>query len=106
MHGISVAECAIRMARAGANVVGVNCHFDPWGTLAALGKMKAGLEAAGLHHTTYLMCQPLGYHCPDAGRQGWKFMSCCHCQELCQQASWLLIGCTRGNNQSEARSVR
>ena len=24
--------------------------------------------------------------------QGWKFMSCSHGQELCQQASWLLIG--------------
>ena len=22
--------------------------------------------------------------------QGWKFVSCSHCQELCQQASWLL----------------
>ena len=31
-------------------------------------------------------------------RQGWKLMSCSHCQELCQQASWLLIGCTRVNN--------
>ena len=29
--------------------------------------------------------------------------SCSHCQELGQQASWLLIGCTRVNNQSEAR---
>ena len=37
--------------------------------------------------------------------QGWKLMSCCHCHELCQQVSWLLIGCTRVNNQSEARSV-
>ena len=27
--------------------------------------------------------------------QGWKFMSCSHCQDLCQQASLLLIGCTR-----------
>ena len=27
--------------------------------------------------------------------QGWKFMSCCQSQELCQQASWLLIGCTQ-----------
>ena len=35
--------------------------------------------------------------------QGWKLISCSHCQELCQQASWLLIGCTRVNNQSEAR---
>ena len=33
--------------------------------------------------------------------QGWKFMSCC--QEMCQQASWLLIGCTRVDNQSEAQ---
>ena len=37
--------------------------------------------------------------------QGWKFMSCRHCQELCQQASWLLLGCTRVNNQLEARIV-
>ena len=37
-----------------------------------------------------------------AAEQGWKFMSCSHCQELCQQTSWLLIGCKRVNNQSEA----
>ena len=37
--------------------------------------------------------------------QGWKFISCSYCQELCQQASWPLIGCTRMNNQSEARSA-
>ena len=35
--------------------------------------------------------------------QGWKFMSCGHCQELGQQASGHLIGCTRVNNQSQAR---
>ena len=34
--------------------------------------------------------------------QEWKFMSCSHCQELRQQTRWLLIGCTRVNNQSEA----
>ena len=34
-----------------------------------------------------------------------EFMSCSQCQELGQQANWLLIGCTRGNNQSEARST-
>ena len=37
--------------------------------------------------------------------QGWKFTSCSHCQELGQQVSWLLIGCTRVNDQSEARSA-
>ena len=34
--------------------------------------------------------------------QGRKFMSCSHRQELGQQASRLLIGCTKVNNQSEA----
>ena len=28
MHGVSVEECAARMAKGGAQVVGVNCHFD------------------------------------------------------------------------------
>ena len=31
----------------------------------------------------------------DEPAQGWKFMSCSHCQELVQQASWLLIGFTQ-----------
>ena len=36
--------------------------------------------------------------------QGWKFMSCSDCQELGQQASWLLIGYMRVNNhQSESQ---
>ena len=41
---------------------------------------------------------------PESRYQGWNFVSCSHCQELCQPASWLLIGCTIVNNQSEARS--
>ena len=36
---------------------------------------------------------------------GWKLLSFSQGQELGQQASWLQIGCTKGNNQSEARSV-
>ena len=32
-----------------------------------------------------------------------KFMSCSQCQELGQQASWLLIGCTQVNNQLEVK---
>ena len=36
--------------------------------------------------------------------QGQKLLGCSHCQELCQQENWPLIGCTRVHNQSEARS--
>ena len=38
--------------------------------------------------------------------QGRNFMSCSYRQELGQQViRWLLIGCTRVNNQSEARTA-
>ena len=57
MHGVSAAECGIRMAKAGAHVVGINCHFDPFVSLECLKKMKAGLDAANLK--PYLMCQVL-----------------------------------------------
>ena len=36
---------------------------------------------------------------------GWKFLSCSHFQEFCQQANWLLMGYTRVNNQSGARTA-
>ncbi len=58
------------MSRAGAHVVGVNCHFDPFVSLEAVARMKAALEEKGLlEKPTYLMCQPLAYHTPDAGKQ-------------------------------------
>ena len=41
----------------------------------------------------------------EFANQGWKFMTSSHCQELGQQARLLLIGCTRVNNQSEARTA-
>jgi len=70
LHGVSAEECAVRMAKAGARVVGVNCHFDPFTSLDALKVMKKGLADADLLETTYLMCQPLAYLTPDASRQG------------------------------------
>jgi len=68
LHGVSAGECAVRMAKAGAHVIGVNCHFDPFVSLEALKLMKSALDAEGL--SPYLMCQPLAYHTPDAGKQG------------------------------------
>jgi len=67
MYGVSAAECAVRMARASAHVVGINCHFDPIVSLECLKLMKAGLEAAGLE--PHLMVQPLAFHTPDSGKQ-------------------------------------
>ncbi|XP_015922930.1 betaine--homocysteine S-methyltransferase 1 [Parasteatoda tepidariorum] len=68
MHGVDAGTCAVRMAKAGADVVGLNCHYGPYEMLEAIAVMKKALDAAGLK--PYLMTQPLAYHTPDAGRQG------------------------------------
>jgi betaine-homocysteine S-methyltransferase len=89
MHGVSAGECAVRMAKAGANVVGVNCHFDIAGSLETMQIMKDALDDKNLlikgapkvgkdklqqpshmNRKVYLMCQPLAFHTPDAGKQG------------------------------------
>ena len=57
------------MARAGANLVGLNCLFDPFICLETLKMMKHSLDASGIK--TYLMAQPLGFRTPDAGPWGW-----------------------------------
>jgi len=67
--GVSVGDCAIRMASAGAHIVGVNCLFDPDTTLITMKKMKEALENSGLN--PYLMAQPNGYLSPDGGSSGW-----------------------------------
>ncbi len=33
MHNVSAAECTIRMTKAGAHFVGINCYFDPFVSL-------------------------------------------------------------------------
>ena len=50
-------------------IVGVNCHFDPMMSLDALKLMKNGLEEAGLLDSVHLMCQPLAFKTPDAGKK-------------------------------------
>ena len=52
----------------GADVIGINCHFDPDVTLAGIKKMKEGLEGAGFKK--HLIAQPLGFKTPDAKKQG------------------------------------
>ena len=62
-------ECAVRMARAGAHIVGTNCLFDPFVMLDVMKTMKEALDLFGLK--PYLMAQPNGYRCPDGGSFGW-----------------------------------
>merc|ERR1711970_908642 len=67
--GISAGECAVRMAKAGADIVGANCLFDPWIQLETLRKMKVALDAFNM--SPHLMTQPNAYRCPDCGPFGW-----------------------------------
>jgi len=68
VHGISTGECGVRLAKCGADVVGINCHFDPFRCLAAVKKMIAAVQEAGLK--VHYMIQPLGFWTPDASVQG------------------------------------
>ncbi len=52
----------------GAQIVGVNCHFDPMTCVKAVKLMKEGVEKAGLK--AHYMVQPLAYHTPDCNCQG------------------------------------
>jgi len=68
MHGIPCGETGVKLAKAGADIIGVNCHFDPNTCLDAVGLMKESVEAAGLK--AHYMVQPLAVHTPDASKQG------------------------------------
>ncbi len=47
----------------GADIVGVNCCFDPSICLAVVKEMKAALKTEGLKR--HLIIQPIGYHTPE-----------------------------------------
>ncbi|XP_076333428.1 betaine--homocysteine S-methyltransferase 1-like [Tachypleus tridentatus] len=68
LHHTSCGECAIKLVKAGADVIGVNCHFDPFVSLESVKLMKKALDVEGLE--AYLMCQPIAFLTPDAGKQG------------------------------------
>lgn len=52
----------------GAQIIGVNCHFDPMTCVKTVKMMKEGVEKAGLK--AHYMVQPLAYHTPDCNCQG------------------------------------
>ncbi|WP_395241616.1 homocysteine S-methyltransferase family protein, partial [Salmonella sp. s51933] len=68
VHGVPTGDCAVRLVQAGADIIGINCHFDPFVCIEAVRKMKEGLAKAGLK--AHLMIQPLAYLTPDCGKQG------------------------------------
>uniref|UniRef100_A0A3B4FDB8 Betaine--homocysteine S-methyltransferase 1-like n=1 Tax=Pundamilia nyererei TaxID=303518 RepID=A0A3B4FDB8_9CICH len=51
-----------------ADIVGINCHFDPETCVKTVKLMKEGVEKAGLK--AHYMSQPLAFHTPDCGCQG------------------------------------
>ena len=52
----------------GAEIVGVNCHFDPMTCVKAVKMMKDAVEKAGLK--AHYIVQPLAFHTPDCSCQG------------------------------------
>ncbi|GLD68049.1 betaine--homocysteine S-methyltransferase 1-like protein [Lates japonicus] len=40
MHGVPPGECAVRLVKAGADIVGINCHLDPLACVRTVKLMK------------------------------------------------------------------
>lgn len=68
--GVTIGECAVRMAKAGPDLLGLNCLFDPFIMLESMKIIKDALDKEGLK--PFLMAQPLGYRTPDGGPFGWN----------------------------------
>ncbi|XP_020777444.2 betaine--homocysteine S-methyltransferase 1-like [Boleophthalmus pectinirostris] len=68
LNSVSPGDCAVKLVKAGADIVGINCHFDPETCIKTVKMMKEGVEKAGLK--AHYMSQPLAYHTPDCNRQG------------------------------------
>lgn len=66
-HTVHVTACGV-FCSTGAQIVGVNCHFDPMTCVETVKQMKEGVEKAGLK--AHYMVQPLAYHTPDCNCQG------------------------------------
>lgn len=56
--GFSPKECACRLVGEGADIVGVNCSFDPEVSLITAEKMRTATHA-------YVACQPIAYRTLD-----------------------------------------
>lgn len=69
LHGTSAGECAKAMAGAGADLVGINCHFDPFVSLECMQEMKTALEHSGhMKNPDFnLAVQPIAYWTPECG---------------------------------------
>ncbi|KAM6965336.1 betaine--homocysteine S-methyltransferase 1-like [Aplochiton taeniatus] len=69
LHRVPPGECAVKLVRAGADIVGINCHLDPLTCVRTVKLMKAGLQKA--HLKAHLMVQPLGFHTPECNHYGY-----------------------------------
>uniref|UniRef100_A0A3Q4BRV1 Hcy-binding domain-containing protein n=1 Tax=Mola mola TaxID=94237 RepID=A0A3Q4BRV1_MOLML len=69
MDGVPPGECAVRLVKAGADIVGVNCHLDPLTCVRTVKLMKEGVQKAGLK--AHFMIQPLGFHTPECNHTGY-----------------------------------
>jgi len=76
LHGTPAGECAKAMAGAGADLVGINCHFDPFVSLECMQEMKVALDQSGhTRNPDFNLCvQPIAYWTPECstseGKQG------------------------------------
>lgn len=68
---VSALECARRLAATGADIIGINCLFDPVLSLKTMEYFKQAVDQMEAKKVPHLMVQPIGYHTQDVGLTGW-----------------------------------
>ena len=71
-------DCARRLIATGADLIGVNCLFDPFMSLETMKEFKKAVdELKPGQKKPHLMMQPLGYHSKFVGHNGWLNLDQC-----------------------------
>ncbi|KAI4820333.1 hypothetical protein KUCAC02_028317 [Chaenocephalus aceratus] len=82
MHDVSPGECAVRLVKAGAQIVGINCHFDPETcvkTEVDEGGSGEGAAEGSLHalEPRILTCWDMHAYAREAYKAGIRFIGGC-----------------------------
>jgi betaine-homocysteine S-methyltransferase len=66
--GVPIEECGVRLARTGADIIGVNCRFEPDTLIDTIVLMQKAINKEGL--SAHYLIQPCGYRTHDACMKG------------------------------------
>jgi len=75
-NNVPVSECAVRLAKSGADIIGINCRFEPDTCIETVQAMRTANEKAG--YKVHYMVQAVGYRTADVdNKKGFTSLDGC-----------------------------